>query len=110
MNIAHVYDPRVGVLMREGRDSGRTIYYVTLDGKHIERRSVRGIARVLARHDANSLARANVRGLAGQCPVGHDTKTPATKAWDCRVAAAAEHRGDDSTWVTSQQAVGGGVV
>ena len=58
----------------------------------------------------NSLARVKGWGSAGQCPVRHDKKTPATKARDCRVAAAALQGGDDSSWVTSQQAVGGGVV
>ena len=58
----------------------------------------------------NSLARANVRGSAGQCHAGHDAKTPATKAQECRVAADAVEGGDDSAWVTREQAVGGGVV
>lgn len=58
----------------------------------------------------DSLARAKGRGLAGQCLVGHDTKTPAEGAQECRYAAAAVQRGDDSAWVTPTRTAGGGVV
>lgn len=58
----------------------------------------------------HNLARVYVRGSAGQCPVGHDTKTPAVGTQDCRVAAAALLGGDDSAWATSQRNVGGCVV
>lgn len=70
---AQLMDPRIGVLMRDGRE----IYYAVLGGRCVQRRSIRGVERCLARHDQTSLARANGWGSAGQCPALACVKTPA---------------------------------
>lgn len=84
------------------------------------KRAVVREARLQARRNvlyATRLARANGWGSAGQCPAGHEAKTPAAGARVCRVAAAGSGAGqvarassrDTSAYVSPQQQAGGGV-
>ncbi len=58
-------------------------------------------------HIELSLAQANGRGLAGECPARHCAKTPAVQERVIRVAAGS---GLASARATAHAAVGGGVV
>lgn len=92
-------DQRIGVLIREGRE----IYYATVEGRHVERRTIRGLSQLLARHDETRLTRANGWGSAGQCPASACAKTPAAPERDSHLVANTSARSP------VQAAVGGGV-
>lgn len=96
-------DSRIGVLVREGR----TIYYATLSGRQVERRTLVGIQRALRGHNVNSLAQANGRGSAGKCPASGHAKTPAARVRVNRVAAALD--GADTPARMTAAAAGEGI-
>jgi len=58
----------------------------------------------------SSLAQANGRGLAGECPASFSAKTPAAGAWSLRVAGVGTWHGDGTiSLCVNLQRPGGGV-